>query len=188
MNPLRYFLMAFALLFCLQAEAQKEVSGVKLAANVTVEGKKLDLVGAGTRSKYFMDLYVGALYLGQASNDGMAIVNADEIQSVQLTIISGMVTRDKFTSSTMDGFKASTGGNLAPIQKEIDQFMGAFADDIEKQDTFTFNYVPAKGTEVLKNGKLMTTIEGVAFKKALYGIWLGNKPADKALKAGMLGK
>ena len=32
------------------------------------------------------------------------------------------------------------------------------------------------------------TIEGLDFKKALFGIWLGNKPADDDLKAGMLGK
>jgi hypothetical protein len=38
-----------------------------------------------------------------------------------------------------------------------------------------------------KNGKMLGTIEGLEFKKALFGIWLGNNPADKDLKAGMLG-
>ena len=44
------------------------------------------------------------------------------------------------------------------------------------------------GVIVNKNGKLLTTIRGLEFKKALFGIWLGEKPADKNLKKGMLGK
>ena len=39
-----------------------------------------------------------------------------------------------------------------------------------------------------KNGVKKGTIEGLDFKKALFGIWLGNKPADDDLKDGMLGK
>ena len=31
-------------------------------------------------------------------------------------------------------------------------------------------------------------VKGKDFKKALFGIWLCDKPADKNLKAGMLGK
>jgi hypothetical protein len=48
--------------------------------------------------------------------------------------------------------------------------------------------VPGKGVESYKNGTLQGTIEGMDFKKALFGIWLGNKPADDDLKAAMLGK
>ena len=41
---------------------------------------------------------------------------------------------------------------------------------------------------VNKNNKLATTIPGLDFKKALFGIWLCNKPADSTLKDKMLGK
>ena len=34
----------------------------------------------------------------------------------------------------------------------------------------------------------MGTIRGLDFKKALFAIWLGEKPADNSLKQGMLGK
>ncbi len=188
MNSLKLFFVAFAMIFAFQAKAQKEVSGVKLPATTTVDGQKLTLNGAGTRSKYFMDLYVGALYLGASSKDAAGVVGADEVQSVKLTIISGLVTRDKFNSSTKEGFEASTNGNTEALKSEIDQFMGAFSEDISKQDAFDFNYIPGKGTQILKNGKLLTTIEGMEFKKALFGIWLGNKPADKGLKSAMMGK
>ena len=40
---------------------------------------------------------------------------------------------------------------------------------------------------VYKDGKEVGMIEGLDFKKALFGIWLGAKPADKGLKNEMLG-
>ena len=38
-----------------------------------------------------------------------------------------------------------------------------------------------------KDGKELGTIKGMEFKKALFGIWLGKKPADDDLKENMLG-
>jgi hypothetical protein len=40
----------------------------------------------------------------------------------------------------------------------------------------------------MKGAKKGTIIQGVDFKKALFSIWLGDQPADKNLKKGMLGK
>ena len=38
------------------------------------------------------------------------------------------------------------------------------------------------------NGAVRGTVKGdLAFKKAVLGNWLGSQPADKGLKAGMLG-
>ena len=49
-------------------------------------------------------------------------------------------------------------------------------------------YLPKEGVKVYKNNKLLGTIEGMEFKRALFGIWLSKKPADKDLKQAMLGK
>jgi hypothetical protein len=48
--------------------------------------------------------------------------------------------------------------------------------------------VPDEGVVVYKNGSKKGSIDGYDFKRALFGIWLGDKPADDDLKAGMLGK
>jgi len=48
--------------------------------------------------------------------------------------------------------------------------------------------VPGKGVEIYKNGQMISTIQGLEFKKALFGIWLCNKPAQESLKEAMLGK
>ena len=59
---------------------------------------------------------------------------------------------------------------------------------IAEGDVFDIVYVPGTGVESYKNGKLQSTIKGLDFKKALFGIWLSKKPADVNLKKAMLGK
>lgn len=189
-KTLYYLFVALGFIFSAQvalAQSHIEVSDVKVPTSLDVDGTKLTLNGAGIRTKYFMDMYVGSLYVKSKGQDGPTIANADEEMTIHLDIISGLITSDKMVSATNDGFENSTGGNTAPLQKEIDMFMGAFSEEIVDGDAFQFDYTPDAGTKVYKNGTLKTTIAGHKFKKALFGIWLGNKPADKNLKKGMLG-
>jgi hypothetical protein len=165
-----------------------EVGGIDVPETYSAMGTDLKLNGAGTRSKWFMDLYVGGLYVPSTINDGQAIINADEPQAITLHIISGMITSDKMKSATMEGFENSTGGDLAAIQGEVDAFLDVFSEEIVDGDVFDLVYLPGEGTRVLKNGEPRSTIEGLEFKKALFGIWLSDEPAQEDLKEKMLGQ
>jgi hypothetical protein len=71
---------------------------------------------------------------------------------------------------------------------DVDSFMAVFQEPIEKGDVFDLVYLPGKGLDIYKNGGFKSTIDGgMPFKEAIVGIWLGDKPADKNLKKGMLG-
>ena len=102
-------------------------------------------------------------------------------------MISSMVTAEKFKKATDEGFEKSTGGNTEPLKKEIELFNDLFKLEIEVNDVYDIVYMPEKGVEVFKNGCFMTCIEGLEFKKALFGIWFGKQPADDYLKKKMLG-
>ncbi|MBZ2169880.1 MULTISPECIES: chalcone isomerase family protein [Marinobacter] len=164
------------------------VDGVDVPDTYTAMDTELKLNGAGTRSKWFMDLYVGGLYVPQAANDGAAVINADEPQAITLHIISDMITSERMTEATLEGFEASTGGNTAPVKTEIDRFMNVFKEEIKEGDVFDLVYLPGEGVKVLKNGQKRDTVGGLEFKKALFGIWLSDKPAQKDLKKAMLGQ
>ena len=86
-----------------------------------------------------------------------------------------------------EGFKKSTGGNTTPLKDKIEKFKNSFSDEIKKGDVFDIVYTGEK-ISVYKNNTLKSEIEGLDFKKAVFGIWLGNDPADSNLKDGMLGK
>jgi len=185
---MKQLLTATIVLFTITTFAQAEIAGVKLPATVKVGDKDLQLNGGGIRKKFGFSIYVGGLYLPSKSKDGNAIAKANEAQSIRIAIISGMVTSEKFIESTKEGFQKSTGGNTAPIQAKIDKFLKLFLqNEIVKGDVYDLTYVPTEGVKVYRNGKLLDTIAGMDFKTPLFGIWLGNQPADEKLKAGMLG-
>jgi len=168
--------------------AQEEISGVTPAKTIEVGGQKLDFNGAGLREKFFLDLYVGALYVKTKSSDDKTIMNADESMAITLDIVSTLITSEKMIDAVDEGFVKSTKGNTAPFKDKIQSFKDAFKEEIVEGDHFVIVYVKGSGTEVHKNGKKIKTIEGLDFKKALFGIWFCDEPADEDLKEGMLGK
>ena len=168
--------------------SQKIISGVSLPTAIKSGENTFNFVGGGIRKKFFIDVYVAALYLQHKSADGVAIVKADEAQAVRLTIVSGLVTSDKMVEATTEGFEKSTNGNTAPIKDRMNAFMSVFKKEpIVKGDVFDFIYTPAAGVQVIKNGKQLSIVKGLDFKTALFGIWIGANPVDKTLKGEMLG-
>ena len=107
--------------------------------------------------------------------------------NVELQITSFMVTQDNMKDAIRKGFEKSTNGGIAPLKTRIDAFVNVFKG-LRQHDVYNFAYVPGKGVEVSGNGVILRVIEGLDFKKALFGIWLGDKPVQKELKDKMLGK
>ena len=178
----------FTLLLAPLANAKK-VSGVEIPEMFkTSSGTELMLNGAGVRSKFFMDLYVGTLYLTKTSDSGSEVIKSDEPMAIKLNIVSGMITSDKMIDAVDEGFENATNGNTAPIKAEMGQFLGAFKEEIKKGDIFDVVYIPGTGIELFKNGKQLDTVGGgMPFKEAVFGIWLSGKPAQKSLREEMLG-
>ncbi len=190
MNRLKGATAAIALatvLFAGNALAVK-VAGIELAPTITVGEQELSYNGAGIRKKLFIKLYVGSLYAAQNSNDAAALVSADESMAIRINVISDFLTRKKMIQALNEGFAKSTGGDTAPIQAGIDQLMGLMKDKIKTGNSLTLAYEPGAGTHVMRDGEALSVIPGLAFKQALFGIWLSDSPAQASLKKAMLGK
>jgi len=166
----------------------KMVNDVDVADTIQVADQSLALVGAGVRSKFFLDLYVGALYLNNHKGDAKATIAADEPMTIRLHITSSMIDGEKMSEATLDGFVKSTGGDIAPIQTEVNALIGAFRDAVEDKDVFDLQYIPGQGVSVIRNGKVKVIVPGLAFKQALFGIWLSEDPVQEGLKEEMLGQ
>ena len=178
-----------ALSLALPTQAQVTINDVMLPATMKAGESSVSLNGGGIRKKLFFKLYVGGLYLTKKTGDAKSIIDADEAMAVKLEITSGMISSENMSEAITEGFEASTGGNTAPLKAKIDAFVNTFkSSEIVEGNVFDIVYVPGKGVESYKNGKLEGTIDGMDFKKALFGIWLGDKPADDDLKKAMLGK
>ncbi len=168
--------------------AQTEVGDIKVPNTFKAANTNLVLNGAGIREKYWLDLYVGALYLKVKSNDANKISAADETMAIKLHIVSDMITSEKMATAVDEGFTNATNNNTASIQPRINQFKAVFKEKIQEGDVYDLVYESGKGVLIYKNNKLAVTIPGLDFKKALFGIWLCSQPADEDLKEKMLGK
>ncbi len=165
----------------------REVGDVEIPETLTQEGIALKLNGAGVRSKFFLDIYVSALYLENKSQDAETILRSDKPMAIRLHIVSGMVDSEALRDAITDGFNRSTGGNLEPIKSQVDQFMVLMNQEVQKGDYFDFFYLPDAGIKIYKNLTYQEDIRGLNFKRAFFGIWLGEDPADDDLKEEMLG-
>jgi len=165
--------------------AQTKVGDVTLPNKVTLSGESMDLNGAGMREKLWIDLYAGGLYVQTKSSDANTVINADAPMAMKLHIVSGLVSQSKMVNAVNEGFEKSTSGKATAAEQA--KFISFFNDEITKGDVFDIVYANGEVT-VYKNDTKKGSIPGLEFKKALFGIWLGNKPADKDLKKGMLGK
>ena len=164
----------------------REISDVDVAEVIVINDSQLQLNGAGVRSKFFIDLYVGSLYLTAPSADLASVISAKK-SAVRLNITSGMITSDKMRDAIIEGFDDATDGKTQDIQAQIDAFMALFSDEIKEGDQFTLVTSKANGVIAYKNGVAQDTIEGEAFRQALLKIWLGDSPAQNSLKKAMLG-
>ena len=181
------FLLTFiAFLFVSQnANGQKVISGVTFFSDMYLGGEKLTINGGGLREKYFIDLYVAALYIKTKTKDASTIINSDEPMGITIKLVSNSVTREKFIESVNTGFKNASHGKAT--KDEISKFTGAFIYEFKKGDIINFKYTKDNGVLIEKNSIKLITIPGLEFKKALFSIWLGKIPADETLKSGMLG-
>ena len=182
-------ILGIVMIFCVvtASYAQKKVGGVTLPASETYGEYTMKLNGAGVREKLWIDLYAGGLYLTNPSNNAKEVMNADEAMAVKLQIVSKLISSDKMIEAVEEGFENATDGNTSALDSRIKKFIGFFKEEISKGDVFDITYQPGKGVVAYKNGKEKGTIEGMDFKKALFGIWLSNDPADDDLKEAMLG-
>lgn len=172
----------------ISAQTQLEVNGVTVPRKIEFQGKSLQLNGAGGRSKMWLEVYVQALYLSQLSQDPQFIIDSDTEMAIRIEITSSMVSSNKLTKAMNTGFEKSAGSNLAQLRPRIEEFKTFLSDAITEKDVFILAYNPLDQTiNVYKNETLKRKINGFDFKKALFGIWLSDKPVDETLKKHLLG-
>jgi len=183
-------IVTLILLFTLGFQAQAgELAGVHVDDRIkTANGDELVLNGMGLREKLWIDVYVGSLYLPSKANSVAEIIAQPGPVRVDMDIVYKEISSEKLVKAWKKGFeKNQPPERLSGLQPRIDRFYNLFEEEARKGDRYVFEYIPGKGTSIRKNGVELGVIEGEDFKNALLEIWLGNHPADKGLKKGMLG-
>lgn len=179
-------LSALLLSFSLHAAI---ISDIEIPESISLgeSSKNLILNGAGIRSKFIFDIYIGALYLEQKQSTSSAIYQQAGKKRIHMHFLYDEISKEKLTNSWNDGFKNNHNDDeLEKLQPRINQFNALFTA-VKKGDVINLAFQPEKGTAVIINGKTRGSVLGADFFVALLKIWLGEHPADSDLKQAMLG-
>lgn len=152
------------------------------------QSTKLYLNGAGIRSKFIFDIYIGSLYLEKKQKTPDEIYHLHGEKRVSMHFLYDEVSKDKLVSAWNDGFKNNHSDvEFKKLESRLKEFNKLFRT-VKKGDVINLNFIPTTGTIVVINKETKGTIEGDDFFTALLKVWLGEKPADKDLKDAMLGR
>lgn len=178
---------AFMLIVSLTATANAvEVAGVSLDPTVTVNNRPLKLNGYGIRKKFFVKVYIGSLYTAKPVSRAEEALSDQGDKLIRMNFLHSKVEKEKITEAFSEGF-ANNSPDLAG-SAEVKKFLALFTADFMRGDSVDL-LLGADGTVVAKqNGKVLGTIVSPKLASGILGIYLGDRPADEALKKGMLGK
>lgn len=178
-----------ALVFYSASTLALEVAGVKIPDSVKLENQELQLNGAGIRTRMFIKVYVGALYLVKKTNSAQAAIDDGEAKRVSMHLLRDL-RAEQVASALNDGLVANNSQvELATLEPRVREFNSILISigNAKKGDVINIDYLPGIGTRVSINGEAKGTVAGNDFNRALLKVWLGDKPVDADLKRGMIG-
>jgi hypothetical protein len=168
----------------------REVAGVALESSIELplSALPLQLHGAGVREKFFLDIYVAALYAPRLGMSAAALLEADVPKRMLMHFTYSEVDKDKMDAAWEDGFAANLDAQqLSQLQESLDRFKSLFGN-MQRGDEVWLDYIPGTGTLVQLNGQRMDMIAGAGFGQALFSVWLGRVPVTSDLRRGLLGQ
>ncbi|MDB5952394.1 MAG: Lipoprotein transrane [Massilia sp.] len=186
-------LLAGAVMACafLQTAAAAEISGVKFDETVKVAGKDLKLNGVGMRTKFVIKVYAAGLYLPEKKNTVADIMKLEGPRRLTLVMMRE-ISSDDFGQSFMTGLNNNIDkAEKARYVSQISKFGEIFTtiEGLKKGDVLHIDWIPGSGTQAELNGKKIgESLPDVNYYNAVLKIWLGDKPADSALKPLLLGE
>lgn len=189
MNKKLYVSIMYFILICLTGLVQAmEFKGASVPDEVVLDdsGQPVKLNGVGMRTKFFFDIYVGALYLKTPAATTAEVLSQESPKRVLMHFVYDEVPVEKLVTGWNEGFEENQGDEqLAALADRIRTFNQMFVS-VHAGDEILLDYLPGQGTRVSISGEVKGVIAGKDFNDALLSIWLGNEPADEALKEAML--
>ena len=165
-----------------------EVAGVKIDEHLKVGSNELVLNGAGLRSKLFIKVYVGALYVSQKATTSAALLDAASPRRMSLRLLRDL-DADTLYGALRDGLKDNNSeAELLALKTPTEQFAEIMKKigNARSGDTIAIDFMP-DGVGVSLNGEARGKLVSTTFGRALLKVWLGENPVDASLKKALLG-
>lgn len=168
-----------------------DVAGVKFERQATVGASKLQLNGAGLRTRFVIKVYAAGLYLGAKATTPQAVLSAPgpkRMHIVMLRDIDGNELGKLFIQGMQKNSSKEEFAKTLPGTIKMGEIFAA-KKKLAAGEWFTIDFVPGTGTVLAINGKAVAEpIAEPEFYSALLRIWFGPQPADESLRDALLGQ
>ncbi len=181
-----------ALVFLPSAYAAAPIvaEGQAFPGDARVGGTPLQLNGVGLRAAFIYKVYLAGLYLPAKAATGAEVLAEAGPKRVQVRMLMDGPS-DEFAKAFTGGIaKRTPADQVAAMRDRIDAFDRTLRSvgDVKKGDVVDLDFTPDVGLTMTVNGKPVgTPVPGADLYAALLNIFIGDRPVDAKMKAGMLG-
>jgi hypothetical protein len=192
-SPLRRRLLIAALAAAaLPARAAGPITteGITFPGDVTLAGTPLQLNGVGWRAVAWVRGYAAALYLPRKAASEAAVLQQAGAKRLRMHMTQD-VPAEEFIKAFVKGVQRNTPtAEQAKLDERVAQFNALVRGlgTLKKQDVIDLDFLPGRGLVVSRNGAPRgTPVGGADFYAAVLRCFIGQRPADPEMKAGLLG-
>ena len=164
---------------------------VSLNPFIELNGSRLLRNGTGIRQVGSSSVYSAGLYLNQPAStmeQTLLVPGPKRLSLVMLRDTSSDELGKLFSRGIDNNAPRSELSRLIPGLMRMSDIFSRHKR-LSSGDTLFIDWVPGRGTVISVKGEMQgEPVSDPAFFAALLGIWLGNAPADPALKDALLGR
>jgi hypothetical protein len=167
------------------------IGGVSFGGRAEVGGQQLRLNGVGMRASPVLKGFAAGLYLAQNSSSTEQVLHTPGPKRLRMRMMLD-VPIQVFTHAVRKGIRRNV---PEPQQASLSERIGTFDAILQSVgkvfdgDVIDLDYLPESGLVILINGKPRgAPIPGEDLYAALMLVFIGERPVDAKLKAGLLGQ
>ena len=171
--------------------AAMNIDGTNFDDSVQLGGAALRLNGVGLRAVAWLKGYAAGLYLSERVATPEAAIAAPGPKRLQMKMLLE-VEAEEFVKAIDKGIRRNTPQADQPkLAARQQQFRAAVLAlrVVRRGDVIDLDYLPGRGMTMTVNGSLRgAPLPGDDFYAAVLRIFIGDRPVDDDLKAGLLGQ
>lgn len=166
-----------------------EFEGQRFDEKLTLADRPLVLNGMGLRGVAWIKAFVVGMYLPTRTTDGMKAIAMTGPKRLQLRIMLNAPSKELSKAVRGGVRKNELPEQQAALASRVDA-LGQSIDsigDLSPGDVLDLDFIPNKGTQIRYNGKVVGGyVAGDDFYRSVMKIFVGDRPVDKRMKAGLL--
>lgn len=167
-----------------------KVEGVRFEDRAQLAGAELVLNGTGVRAVAWLKGYVAGLYLVRRASSAAEVQALPGPKRLRMVMLQGAPAAEFVKAFEKGLTRNSSEAEAAALRGRMDRFERALEGigKVVPGDLVDLDFDPARGTSLVFNGRAREEpIAGADFYAALLRSFVGERPYDKRLRAGLLG-